>query len=135
MSNECILLGIPRPEFGGKDPGGECLPFPIVLRNCLNYMGQQICHSFLLSACGAAFSMRWNLSKWDEGQHDIILTYKDPYRVFERGFHAAGRSFKTLKRGTSDKEGFKAFIREEVNAGRPVIALGMHNPLRAFFRL
>jgi len=131
MENECILLGIPRPEFGGKDPGGECLPFPIVLRNCLNYMGQQISHSFLLSVCGAAFSMRWNLSKWDEGQHDIVLTYPDPYKVFERGFHAAGRSFKMLKREASDKEGFKNFIREEINAGRPVIALGIVGPPEA----
>ncbi len=131
MSNECILLGVPRPEFGGKDPGGECLPFPIVLRNCLNYMGQQMNHSFLLAASGAAFSMRWNLSKWDEGQHDIVLTYENPYKVFERSFQAAGHSFKMLKREESDKEGFKSLIREEINAGRPVIALGIVGPPEA----
>ncbi|MCL2500310.1 MAG: helix-turn-helix transcriptional regulator [Defluviitaleaceae bacterium] len=128
MSNECILLGVPHPEFGGL---AGSLPFPIVLRNCLNYMGQQIDQSFILTASCAAFNMRWNLSKWDEGQHDIQLTYKEPYKVFERGFQAAGRSYKMLKRDDSDKDGFKSFIREEIKAGRPVIALGIVGPPEA----
>ncbi|MCL2752482.1 MAG: AraC family transcriptional regulator, partial [Firmicutes bacterium] len=129
MSNECILLGVPHAEFGtGK---AECVPFPIVLRNCLNYMGQQIDHDFIMVACGAAFTLRWNLSQWDEGQLDIQLTFSDSYKVFERGFQAAGRSFRMLKREESDKEGFKAFIRGEIDAGRPVIALGVVGPPEA----
>jgi len=129
MMNECILCGIPKPAFNSRS--GECLPFPIVLRNCLNYMGQQIDHASVLAASGAAFSLRWNLSEWDEGQHDIRLTYEDPLEVFNHTFTAAGRAFKMLKREESDKEEFKSFIKDEVNAGRPVIALGVVGPPEA----
>jgi len=128
VSNEYILLGVPRPEFGGL---AGSLPFPIVLRNCLNYMGQQAVGPFILAASGAAFSMRWNLSKWDEGQHDIQLTYKEPNKVFERSFQAVSRSYKMLKRDDSDKGGFISFVCEELKAGRPVIALGIVGPPEA----
>jgi len=127
MANECILLGVPKPVFDSHK-GGECLPFPIVLRNSLNFMGQQIDHSFILSASGAAFSLRWNLSRWDEGQHDIQYTFENPHEVFVRAYQAAGRTFRMLKREESDKEGFKTFIRDEINTGRPVVALGVVGP-------
>ncbi len=61
----------------------------------------------------------------------FVRNFDIPYSVFERGFQAAGRSFRMLKRHGSDKESFKAFICEEINAGRPVIALGVVGPPEA----
>lgn len=88
-------------------------------------------YAYLMAATGAAFRLRWNLNYWDGGNIDIMNIYEDPYEAFIKGFQAAGRSYKILKREEASKEAFIAFIKEEIDDGRPVIALGIIGPPEA----
>jgi len=123
----CILYGVPKVEYTYE----ECTPFPSCLKACLNYMGQQADYSSLMAAGGAAFRLRWNVDKWDGGNVDIQNVYEDPLEAFCRSFSAVGRKVRMLSRKGLSKEDFMAFIREEVDNGRPVIALGIIGPPEA----
>jgi AraC-like DNA-binding protein len=124
----CILYGVPKVEY----KYGECTPFPSSLKACLNYMGQEISYSYLMAASGASFRLRWNTSCWDGGNVDIMCIYENPLEAFERSFKAAGRSFRILGRKPEiTKNDFKAFIKSEIDEGRPVIALGIIGPPEA----
>ncbi len=123
----CILYGVPKVEYTYD----ECTPFPSCLKSCLNYMGQQADYSSLMAVSGAAFRLRWNMDRWDGGNVDIQYVYEDPLEAFRRSFQAVGRKVRMLSREGSSKEQFKAFIREEIDRGRPVIALGIIGPPEA----
>ncbi len=126
--DSCVLYGVQKVQY----KPGECTPFPASLRSCLNYMGQDIRYHHLMAATGAAFRLRWNASAWDPGNVDIMNVFADPEEAFVRGFRAAGRSFSILRRtADSTKEEFASFIRAEIDAGRPVIALGIIGPPEA----
>lgn len=127
IGDSCILYGVPKVEYRYD----ECTPFPSCLKACLNYMGQQADYSSLMAASGAAFRLRWNMNRWDGGNVDIQYVYEDPLEAFRRSFQAVGRKVRMLSRKGSSKEQFKAFIREEINCGRPVIALGIIGPPEA----
>jgi hypothetical protein len=94
-------------------------------------MGQQADYSGLLAASGAAFRLRWKPGMWFGGNVDIQFVYDDPMEAFRRSFQAAGRNVRFLERKGSSKEQFMAFIREEIDNGRPVIALGIIGPPEA----
>lgn len=126
-SDSCILYGVPKVEYTYE----ECTPFPSCLKACLNYMGQKIDYAYLMAASGAAFRLRWNTKCWDGGNVDIQCIYENRLEAFIRSFKAAGRSYKLLERENSDKEAFKAFIKAEIDEGRPVIALGIIGPPEA----
>lgn len=123
----CILYGVPKVQYTFE----ECTPFPACLRACLNYMGQNIDYAYLMAASGAAFRLRWNTSCWDGGNVDILCIYENKYEAFQRSFKAAGRTYKMLLRENSNIEQFKAFIKAEIDCGRPVIALGIIGPPEA----
>lgn len=123
----CVLYGVPKVAYTYE----ECTPFPTALKACLNYMGQSMDYAYLMAATGAAFRLRWNLNYWDGGNVDIMNIYEDPYEAFKKGFQASGRSYKILKREEASKEAFIAFIKEEIDEGRPVIALGIIGPPEA----
>lgn len=125
---ECVLYGVQKVQYCRE----ECTPFPASLRSCLNYLGQEVRYPYLMAATGAAFRLRWNASSWDPGNVDIMNVFADPEEAFVRGFRAAGRSFTFLRRDAgSTKEEFIAFIRAEIDAGRPVLALGIIGPPEA----
>ncbi len=126
-AGSCILYGVPKVEYTYE----ECTPFPSCLKACLNYMGQQADYSSLMAVSGAAFRLRWNVDRWDGGNVDIQYVYEDPLEAFRRSFQAVGRKVRMLPREGSSKEQFMAFIREEINFGRPVIALGIIGPPEA----
>ncbi len=126
-ADSCILYGVPKVEYTYE----ECTPFPSCLKACLNYMGQQADYSSLMAVSGAAFRLRWNVDRWDGGNVDIQYVYDNPMEAFRRSFQAVGRKVRMLERKESSKEQFKAFIREELDRGRPVIALGIIGPPEA----
>ncbi len=123
----CILYGVPKVAYSC----GECTPFCVALKACLNYMGQQIDYSYIMAATGASFRLRWNMAYWDGGNVDIRNIYEDSYEVFRKAFQAAGRSYRILKRRDSHKQGFIEVIKSEIDEGRPVIALGIIGPPEA----
>lgn len=124
----CVLYGVRKVEYTFE----ECTPFPAALRSCLNYLGQEIRYPYLMAATGAAFRLRWHPESWDCGNVDIMNIYEDPEEAFVRGFRAAGRSYEFLRRGKDSVKGdFIAFIKREIDAGRPVLALGIIGPPEA----
>jgi AraC-like DNA-binding protein len=123
----CILLGIPKVEYLES----SATPFPACLKACLNYMGQDIDYAYLMAASGAAFRLRWQTGFWDGGNVDITYIYENGLEAFERSFQAAGRKYRFLNRAQADKEAFKAFIKKEIDEGRPVIATGVIGPPEA----
>jgi hypothetical protein len=126
--DSCLLLGVPKVQYGP----GECTPFPSTLKAVLNYMGQEIDYSYLMAASGAAFRLRWNTTCWDGGNVGIPFIYKDPNEAYRRSFQAAGRSYKMIERDkNTKKEKFIQLIKEEIDGGRPVIAIGIIGPPEA----
>ncbi|MDT8718820.1 helix-turn-helix domain-containing protein [Clostridium sp. 19966] len=125
--NSCILFGVPKVEYCFE----EGTPFISSLKSCLNYMGQTIDYAYLMAASGAAFRLRWNLNTWDGGNIDTMCIYEDKFEAFKRSFEAAGREYKLLSREGTDKETFITFIKDQINSGRPVIALGIIGPPEA----
>lgn len=123
----CILFGVPKVAYTYE----ECTPFCAALKACLNYMGQQIDYSYVMAATGAAFRLRWNINYWDGGNVDIMNIYEDRFEALYRGFQAAGRTCRILKRAGSGKEDFIQFIKAEIDEGRPVLALGIIGPPEA----
>jgi AraC-like DNA-binding protein len=124
----CILYGVPKVQYTHE----ECTPFPSALKACLNYMGQEIDYTFLMAASGAAFRLRWNPNFWNGGNVDIMNIYENPMEAFARSFTAAGRKYQILERKNgAGKEDFIRFIKEEIDEGRPVIALGIIGPPEA----
>lgn len=124
----CVLYGIRRVAYSHE----ECTPFPACLRSCLNYLGQEIDYRRLMAATGAAFRLRWNEACWDGGNVDIMYVFERSEEAFERGFAAAGRSFRMLARGPeTKKQDFFEFLKAELDDGRPVIALGIIGPPEA----
>lgn len=123
----CILFGVPKVQYSYE----ECTPFPSCLKACLNYMGQNIDYTFIMAASGASFRLRWNTKYWDGGNVDVQLIYENKFEAFERSFRAAGREYRILDRTSSDKNGFKKFIKDEIDCGRPMIALGIIGPPEA----
>ncbi len=126
-NNSCILFGVPKAEYRWE----ECTPFPVCLKACLNYMGQDINYAHIMAASGAAFRLRWSKKFWNGGNVDICYIYENPIEAFHRSFEAVGRNYRFLKREDSDKQGFIDFIKAEINNGRPVIALGIIGPPEA----
>lgn len=124
----CILYGVPKVQYDC----GEATPFPSTLKACLNYMGQDISYSYLMAASGASFRLRWNTTRWDGGNVDIMCIYENPLEAFDRSFRSAGRSYRILQRKPDvTKDSFKAFIKSEIDNGRPVIAIGIIGPPEA----
>ena len=125
--HSCILFGVPKVAYSFE----ECTPFCAALKACLNYMGQPIDYAYVMAATGAAFRLRWNLHYWDGGNVDIMNIYEDRFEALRRGFQAAGRTCRILTRDGSSKEEFIQFIKNEIDDGRPVLALGIIGPPEA----
>lgn len=137
MDNEKILHGVPRAHYGAF---GGITPFPICLKAVSDYLGDELDYTFAIVACGGAFRFAWDTMEWNPGNVDIHLTYSDPEKAYRNGVTALGREFKMLWRSgiegngypqSGQKEDFMAFIREQIDAGKPVISLGPIGPAEA----
>ncbi|MCL1888807.1 MAG: RNA polymerase subunit sigma-24 [Kiritimatiellaeota bacterium] len=132
MKNEKILHGVPKAHYGA----GGVTPFPICLKSVSDYLDDELDYTYAIVASGAAFRLAWNTTKWDGGNVDISHAYDDQERPYRQGVTALGREFKMLWRennswkhpGNGTKDDFKKFIKEQIDAGRPVISLGIIGP-------
>ena len=134
-----ILRGVPKAHYGAF---GGITPFPICLKAVSDYLGQQVDpgdeldYTYAIVACGGAFRFAWDTSEWNPGNVDIMLAYDDAELPFRYGITALGREFKMIWRaenvrchpGNATKEDYKAFIKEQIDLGRPVISLGPIGP-------
>ena len=133
MVSKAILRGVPKAYYGAF---GGITPFPICLKAVSDYLGDELDYTYAIVACGGAFRFAWNTAEWDGGNVDIALAYADAEKPFRQGIEALGREFKMLWRegnawghpGNVTKEDIKAFVREQIDAGRPVISLGPIGP-------
>ena len=123
-----ILYGVPKVAYGQDG----CTPFPICIRSCGTYLGLAVDYTRAMAESGAAFRLTWDTACWNGGNVDAILTFDDPAKVFRCGMRAMERNLKLLRRTPeTKKEDFMAFIRREIDAGNPVIALGIIGPPEA----
>jgi len=128
MSGEKILRGVPKASYGAF---GGITPFPVCLKAVSDFLGGELDYTYAIVACGGAFRFAWNTAEWDGGNVDIMLAYDCPSVPFRQGIEALGREFTMLWREESTKEDFKFFIKEQLDAGKPVISLGPVGPPEA----
>ncbi|MGE5599482.1 MAG: helix-turn-helix transcriptional regulator [Bacteroidota bacterium] len=146
---EGTLYGVvPKVSYFAKEM--ELTPFISCLRACLTYLGQDVPYARLLAASGAAFRLMWNLEFWDGGNVDIMAMSTDPIEPLRRAFRAAGWDYRLLCKPdlkghlTSEsasgdggrvafggKEDFIVLIKQEIDAGRPLIGFGVIGPPEA----
>lgn len=90
--------------------------------------------------CGAAFRLVWDTTAWNGGNVDVLWAFDEPMAVYRKGIETLGCEFKLLERaGTVKtpeddrrmKADFISFIKENINKGVPVIALGIIGPPEA----
>ena len=135
MDSEKILCGVPRVYYGAY---GGITPFPICLKSVSDYLGDKLDYTYAIVASGCAFRLAWDTTEWNGGNVDIMLANSDPEAPFRNGVTALGRTFKMLWReavginpGTGKRDDFIAFVKEQIDAGKPVISLGPIGPPEA----
>ena len=135
MNSEKILRGVPRARYGAF---GGITPFPICVKAVSDFLGDELDYTFAIISGGGAFRFVWDTTMWNPGNVDIMLTYEDAETVFRNCIQALGREFRMLWRagmdwhpGSGTKNDFMAFIREQIDLGRPVISLGPIGPAEA----
>jgi hypothetical protein len=138
----------------------ENIPFPSIMRACLEHMGENYGYSNLepynmklstaytkfIGVSGASFRFFWNWNSRTEegGRLDPIFMSADPVKQYERVFEAAGYEYEMLLRKSyaeklginirsfSKKDEIKNRIVESIrDKGRPVIGLGVVGPVEA----
>jgi hypothetical protein len=147
-----VLEGVPKVAFAPIHDGKwEFTPFPSCLKACLKYLNHNVPYHYLLSTTGAAFRFVWHSKRWEGGNVDIMAIDKNPFKPFKSGFDSAGykteifwneSSMKTfsnlqdlsktvLQKHSANEETFKETILKQINAGIPVIGLGVVGPPEA----
>lgn len=128
MNDTAILYGVPKVAYGIDG----CTPFPLCIRACAEYLGRPISYSHAMAESGAAFRLTWDTSGWNGGNVDCIHTFDDPAKVYACGLRTMGCGFRMLgRKPQTRKEDFVRFIRNEIDTGYPVIALGIIGPPEA----
>lgn len=128
MDDMAILYGVPKVAFGL----GGCTPLALCVNACAEYLGVRTDYARIMAESGAAFRLTWDTSCWNGGNVDVIFTYDDPAKIYRNGLRAMRRDFQMLGRSPeTKKEDFKEFIRTGIEAGCPVIALGIIGPPEA----
>ncbi len=126
-----ILYGVPKVEWGTY--GGNT-PYPMCLKACADYLGEDMDYASILVASGGAFRFTWNATAWDMSNVDIYHTFTEGAEetVYEYAAKALGREFSMLGRTEkTTKEEFIQFIRQHIDAGYPCIAQGIIGPPEA----
>jgi len=133
---ENVLRGVPKAP---SDDFEGITHFPKFLKVALDYLGDELDYTFAIVASGGAFRLSWDTAGWNGGSGDISHTYDNAEATFRNGITALGREFRMLWRdgnefghpGNGTKEDFKAFIKEQIDRGFPVISLGPVGPPEA----
>lgn len=128
-SESTILYGVPMVAYGCYD---GCTPYPMCLKACAEYLGEDIGYHFTMASGGAAFRFAWNNTLWDLSNVDIYHTFEESNDVYGLGAQALGREFSFLGRDKdTTKEDFISFIKSHIDEGYPCIALGIIGPPEA----
>ncbi len=123
-----ILEGVPR-IYWDTTP---CLCFVGSMVAAMQYLGEDIPGDYAMGISGGAFKDFW-IPPWDGGNCDLLMIGEEPIR---RTFAALGYDY-TLTRPAADatpaevKARFAPLIAEEIDAGRPAIAIGVVGPPEA----
>ncbi|MDF2675365.1 MAG: DNA-binding protein AraC-type [Clostridiales bacterium] len=138
--NTTILYGISKVEYGANG----CTPYPMCVKNCANYLGQDVSIDFSMVSTGTAFRLTWDTTSWNGGNVDVIHTFDKPEVTYKLGVEALGREFHIITRSNtscdvkfkssnnSDKKNdFINFIKKQIDIGFPCIALGIIGPPEA----
>ena len=126
-----ILYGVPKVEWGTY---GGSTPYPICLKACADYLGEDMDYATALVACGGAFRFTWNEEAWDMCNVDIYHTFDEggEETVYSYAAKALGREFSMLGRTeNTTKEEFIRFIKAHIDEGYPCIAQGIIGPPEA----
>ena len=124
-----ILYGVPKVAYGAY---GGSTPYPICLKACSEYLGEDLDYYFTMVSSGAAFRLTWNNTMWDLSNVDIYHTFEESNDVYRLAAEALGREFFFLGREKkTTREEFISFIKEHINEGYPCIALGIIGPPEA----
>lgn len=127
INNEStILYGVPRAAYGQYGGG---TPYPICLKACSEYLGENLEYYFTMASSVAAFRFVWNREIWDLSNVDIFHTFNETNEIYGVGAKALGREFSFLERDKhTAKDDFIAFIKKHIDEGYPCIALGIIGP-------
>jgi len=126
-----VLYGVPKVEWGTY---GGSTPYPICLKACADYLGEDLDYATLLVSCGGAFRFTWNEAAWDLSNVDIYHTFTEGVgeTVYFYAAKALGREFSILDRTeATTKEAFISFIKQHIDEGYPCIAQGIIGPPEA----
>lgn len=125
-SESTILYGVPKVTYGVY--GGNT-PYPICLKACSEYLGENTNYPYIMAVSAAAFRLVWNNECWDLSNVDIFHTFGETNDVYRLGVEGLGREFSFLERDkNTTKEQFISFIKRHIDAGYPCIALGVIGP-------
>ena len=123
-----ILYGVPQVGYSACG----VTPFPMCLKACANYLGQDVSYDYTMAASGSGFRLIWDTTCWNGGNVDVIFTYDHPAEIFRLGSNSLGWKYNLLGRDKkSKKEDFTKFITEQLDKGLPCIALGIIGPPEA----
>lgn len=130
MDNDStVLYGMPKVGWGSY--GGNT-PYPICLKACLDYLGEDVSYDYVMVSGGAAFRLTWNEEMWDLSNIDIYHTMDESSKIYYLGAEALGREFEFLGRDkNTTKEEFIQFIKKNIDRGYPCIAQGIIGPPEA----
>ena len=126
-NNESTLLfGVSKIN---EYPYGGNTRYPICLKACAEYLGDNLSYPFVMAASAAAFRFVWNAKMWDLSNIDIFHTFDESNDIYKLGAQALGREFSFLERTkNTTKEEFMRFIKDHIDKGYPCIALGIIGP-------
>ncbi len=130
-SDSTILYGVPKVEWGTY---GGSTPYPICLKACTDYLGEDLDYASVVVACAGAFRFTWNERVWDMSNVDIYHTFTEggEETVYSYAAKALGREFSMLGRTeNTTKEEFIRFIKQHIDEGYPCIAQGIIGPPEA----
>jgi len=124
-----ILYGVPRVGYGCYEGN---TPYPMCLKACSEYLGEDFGYHYSMVSSGAAFRLAWNNEDWDLSNVDIYHTFEESNEVYKLGAKSLGREFSFLGRDKdTTKEEFISFIKSHIDEGYPCIALGIIGPPEA----
>jgi len=128
MNGSTVLYNVPKVEYGTYG----ITPFPVCLKAVANYLGDDIDYAAIISQCGAAFRLNWDVNRWFLGNVDVCFTFDQFETIYKKGVEALGRKYARLeKHETTQKQEFIDFIINEIDSGRPCIATGIIGPPEA----
>jgi hypothetical protein len=142
-----VLEGVPQVHFyeGGKRCP-EDIPFPSVLRACLEFMGEKdfgckhclaknpdrkinCTYSYLLGTSGYAFFLSWKPG-WHGGNVAFENMTTEAYAPYQRAFDSVGYGVEWVlkEEGRDNETVFRQRIIESIQKGLPALGFGVIGP-------